>query len=76
MTAIPENIQRSRNKKAIDSTDHAQSIPAMQHHLEPPLWEIIVEIGSQIPGKEWEKVPDDASINLKHYLYGDAKKNV
>jgi len=76
MTAIPENIQRLRNKKAIDSTDYVQSIPAMQHHLGPPIWEIIVEIGSQIPDEEWEKVPDDASINLKHYLYGDAKKNV
>jgi hypothetical protein len=76
MTAIPENIQRLRNQKAIDSADYTQSIPIMQHHLKPPIWEIIVEIGSQILDEEWEKVPDDASINLKHYLYGDAQKSL
>jgi len=39
-----------------------------------PIWEIIVEIGTQIPEEEWAKVPDDASINYKHYLYGAPPK--
>jgi hypothetical protein len=39
-----------------------------------PIWEIIVEIGAQIPDEVWATVPDDASINYKHYLYGAPKK--
>lgn len=38
------------------------------------IWEVIAEIGAQIPEEEWEKVPSDASINYKHYLYGVPKK--
>jgi hypothetical protein len=33
-----------------------------------------VEIGAQIPDEVWATVPDDASINYKHYLYGAPKK--
>ena len=39
-----------------------------------PIWEVIVEIGAQIPDEVWATVPDDASINYKHYLYGAPKK--
>ena len=39
-----------------------------------PIWEIIVDIAAQIPEEEWAKVPDDASINSKHYLYGVPSK--
>jgi hypothetical protein len=39
-----------------------------------PIWEVIVEIGTQIPDEVWATVPDDASINYKHYLYGAPKK--
>jgi len=41
-----------------------------------PVWEIIVTLGEQISDDEWAKVPDDASINYKHYLYGAPKKQV
>lgn len=40
-----------------------------------PVWEVIVEIGAQIPDQEWAKVPSDASVNYKHYLYGAPKKD-
>jgi hypothetical protein len=40
-----------------------------------PVWEVIVEIGAQISGGEWAKVPRDASINYKHYLHGTPKKS-
>jgi hypothetical protein len=40
-----------------------------------PIWELVVELGAQIPEEEWAKVPDDASINFKHYLYGTPKQN-
>ena len=39
-----------------------------------PIGEVIVEIGAQIPDEVWATVPDDASINYKHYLYGAPKK--
>ena len=40
------------------------------------IWETVVELGAQIPGEEWVKVPDDASINLDHCLYGAPKKKI
>lgn len=39
-------------------------------------WEVVVEIGSQIPDEEWERVPEDASIQYRHYLYDTAKKPI
>jgi hypothetical protein len=38
-----------------------------------PIWDVIAEIGDSIPKEEWDKVPDDLSINLDHYLYGAPK---
>lgn len=40
-----------------------------------PIWEVVAEIGSQIPDEEWAKLPSDASINYKHYLYGASRKD-
>jgi hypothetical protein len=40
-----------------------------------PIWEIVAEIGTQIPDEQWTKVPNDASINYKHYLYGTPRKD-
>ena len=74
MMTIPEDIHSSKTKTAIDSPKPVQSVPAVQGQSKP-IWKIIVEIGSQIPDEEWAKVSDDASINLKHYLYGAPKKN-
>ena len=39
-----------------------------------PVWERVVEMGARIPREEWEKVPNDLSINLDHYLYGAPKE--
>jgi hypothetical protein len=72
MTALAEKIHPSDQKKAIASTNQ---VPAMQCQLQQPIWKIVAEIGSQIPLEEWAKVPDDASINLKYYLYGEPKRN-
>lgn len=48
----------------------------MQCQSQEPIWKIVADIGSQIPMAKWDKVPDDASINFKHYLYGEPKRNV
>jgi hypothetical protein len=47
----------------------------LSEQAQRPIWEIVAEIGVQISDEEWEKVPSDASINYKHYLYGAPKKN-
>jgi len=41
-----------------------------------PIWETVAELGSQISDDDWEKVPDDSSINYKHHLYGAPAKHV
>ena len=40
-----------------------------------PIWETVVEIGAQISDEDWEKVPDDSSINFKNYPYGAPVKH-
>lgn len=35
-----------------------------------PIWEVVADIGSQIPDEEWAKVPEDGAVNYKSYLYG------
>jgi hypothetical protein len=39
-----------------------------------PIWDIAEEVGASIPEEEWDKLPEDASINLDHYLYRAPKK--
>ena len=39
-----------------------------------PIWEVIAEISSQVPDKEWAKLPVDGAENHDHYLYGAPKK--
>jgi putative addiction module CopG family antidote len=39
-----------------------------------PLWEVITEIARRVPDEEWAKIPDDASYQLDHYLYGVPKR--
>ncbi len=39
-----------------------------------PIWEVLKEISSEIPGEEWDKLPTDGSVNHDHYLYGAPKR--
>ena len=48
--------------------------PGVRTEKKRPIWEVIAEIGAQIPDEVWATIPDDASINYKHYLYGAPKK--
>lgn len=56
------------------STESDREFSSSPDEVKRPIWEIVSEIGVQIPDEEWAKVPSDASINYKHYLYGSAKK--
>ncbi len=65
MTTSPtEQYSAASGRESSDSADRVKR----------PIWEIVSEIGVQIPDEEWVKVPSDVSINYKHYLYGSAKK--
>ena len=30
-----------------------------------PIWEVVAEIGRQIPDEEWGQIPQDASVNYR-----------
>jgi len=65
MTPVLKNVPTSKNNVATGAVDTPPATAPKR-----PVWEVVVEIGAQIPEEEWAKVPDDASINYKHYLYG------
>lgn len=57
------------------NTESGQEYSNSPDRAKRPIWEIVAQIGIQIPDEEWEKVPSDASINYKHYLYGASKQD-
>lgn len=61
-------IKSKRNSPS--QLEHPQETNA-----ERPIWETVAELGSQISDDEWDKVPDDSSVNYKHYLYGAPAKH-
>ena len=71
MAKARKNVPVSDHNKPTGVGEHAPEASCVPKR---PVWELIVELGAQIPEEEWAKVPDDASINLKHYLYGAPKK--
>ena len=54
--------------------EYAKNLEVAESNRHRPIWEVINEISSQIPLEEWEKIPNDASVNLDHYLYGAPKQ--
>jgi hypothetical protein len=55
-------------------TAKANLSPAVSTAETQPFWEAIAEISNEIPLEEWEKLPQDLSKNLDHYLYGSPKE--
>ncbi len=53
--------------------DTPTSIPnpePLSSENEKPFWQVIVEIGQQVPPEEWDKLPKDFARNFEHYMYG------
>ena len=76
MPTTPQHILQSPDNQETSPEEKLQASLAAQNVItRRPIWEVIVEIGEQIPDEEWAKVPSDASTNYKHYLYGIPKKN-
>ena len=74
MTTRRQNMPTSQHNPTPEPVEPTCDGPGVHTAQERPIWEIIVEIGTQIPDEVWATVPDDASINYKHYLYGAPKK--
>ncbi len=36
--------------------------------------EVLAQLASEVPEREWDNLPDDLSENLDHYLYGTPKR--
>ncbi len=39
-----------------------------------PIEEVLEELAKEVPQEEWDKLPDDLTDNLDHYLYGTPKR--
>jgi hypothetical protein len=75
MPTTPQHLPQSLDNQGASSEEKPQDIHMALSVAQRPIWEVIVELGEQIPDEEWATVPSDASINYKHYLYGAPKKN-
>jgi hypothetical protein len=40
----------------------------------PPIEDILMDIGRDVPESEWAKLPEDLTSNLDHYIYGTPKE--
>ena len=49
---------------AVKPTDEQETAPFDESAR--PIWEVVAEIGREIPDEEWAKVPQDASVNFRH----------
>jgi len=65
----PKMARRGATAELTSDASGVQTAP------ERPIWEIVAEIGARISDEMWSAVPDDASINYRHYLYGVPKKH-
>jgi hypothetical protein len=74
MTTRRQNMQISQQNPIPEAGERACDRPGVRTEKKRPIWEVIVEIGAQIPDEVWATAPEDASINYKHYLYGAPKK--
>ena len=67
-TLKPKRKSRSQVERATEKNTPQSKANAR------PIWETVAEIGAQISNEDWERVPDDSSINFKHHLYGAPTK--
>jgi hypothetical protein len=63
---IKVRLKHKINEEQTDSSHQTTSLPSFLQFVE--------EISAQIPREEWEKLPNDLSKNLDHYLYGSPKE--
>ncbi|MBU2550917.1 MAG: hypothetical protein KKB20_21075 [Proteobacteria bacterium] len=70
---VAEFLNRDGSIKRIFQVDKTNLRPFTEKDFDDtaqPIWELVSEIGAQVPEKEWEKIPSDLSKEVDHYLYG------
>ena len=75
MPTTPQHVSQSLDSQETSPEEKPQANFTSRSVMQRPIWEVIVEIGEQIPDEKWANVPSDASISYQHYLYGTPKKN-
>jgi len=48
----------------------------LAHHLEPPIWERIVENMKRVPPEDLAALPQDGASQIDHYVYGAPKRQL
>ena len=76
---LEEAVRRLRQDDQNGGQPHVDGAPTVADRearpaVQKPLWQLIAEISRRIPDEEWAKLPDDASYQLDHYLYGAPKR--
>jgi len=77
--AILEKIQALPDEKQQEVLALVEKMLQLEQAPPPrqdnrPIWEIITELGSEIPMEEWAKLPSDGAEQHDHYLYGSPKR--
>jgi hypothetical protein len=67
-----KTLSRNQQEEVLQIIETKFSL--LQNKDSRPIWEVITEISEDIPDEEWDKIPNDSSINLDHYLYGAPRK--
>jgi len=57
----------------VDPVEFIQPLSDVSRHADRPVWELILEMMSDIPDEEAKKLPSDLAQNVDHYLYGTLK---
>ena len=77
MSSLESVLDQARKLSPEEQRELAEKL--LEENKQPPaegkpIWEVLCEIGSQVPPEDWDKVPSDGSINVDHYLYGAPKR--
>lgn len=61
-------------QKAVPEIDEGKLSTASRHDSRP-IWDVQVEMRSEIPDEIWDRLPPDGSVNVYDHHYGAPRKN-
>ncbi len=51
-----------------------QDVAALHPSGARPIEEVLADLGREVPGEEWDRLPSDLSGQVDHYLYGAPRR--
>lgn len=60
-------LTKKNTTRETGTTRPNNGVKSAGNGIEKPIWELVAEIGSQVPDEEWDGVPEDGSINYRQY---------